>query len=194
MEHYKNLSLENIETEEWKDVVGFEQFYQVSSFGRIKSKETERFYVADRSKVSKKLRRKFYPVKIFKQRSVKGYHVVSIDRRPRLVHRLVAFAFIPNPENKPFVNHKNGIRNDNKTVNLEWVTKKENEQHAWRVLGRKAVVGESNGKSKFTVSDIKEIRRDYEITHQITRIAKLFNTTKSYILSIVHRKVWKHVV
>lgn len=63
--------------------------------------------------------------------SMKGYKKVFIKNKSYFVHRLLAIQFIDNPENKPYINHKNGIKNDNRLENLEWVTAKENVRHAW---------------------------------------------------------------
>ncbi len=69
--------------------------------------------------------------------SVGGYPYINFRisigvKRNLYVHRLLALAFIPNPENKPEVNHKNGVKTDNSLDNLEWMTKSENELHAFR--------------------------------------------------------------
>lgn len=61
-----------------------------------------------------------------------GYEHINLSRKKYRVHRVIAMTFIPNPENKPEVNHINSIRDDNRAENLEWVTRSENQQHAFR--------------------------------------------------------------
>lgn len=77
------------------------------------------------------------------------------------IHRLVAAAFIPNPDNKPEVNHKNGVKTDNFVENLEWVTAAENNIHAYRHLGRvgpcRGMLGKDNPRSK-VIQQIKDGR------------------------------------
>lgn len=76
----------------------------------------------------------------------KGYLAVEIGESMKLVHRLVAMAFVANPENKPQVNHKDGNPANNKASNLEWCTNQENVNHAFTELGRKPSYGGSNRK------------------------------------------------
>lgn len=111
--------------EEWRDVVGYEARYQVSSMGRVKS-----------------LERKDRLGRIVKERILKpgvdhnGYQVVNLHAggKPKnvTVHRLVCQAFRENPENKPEVNHIDEDKTNNNAVNLEWCTRKENINHGSR--------------------------------------------------------------
>lgn len=105
-----------MEQEIWKDIEGFEK-YQISSYGRVRSfKNNKESILKPLIKCSGYVGLQFYQNK-------KHYNVY--------VHQLVANAFITNPENKPEVNHIDGNKLNNNLTNLQWVTAKENIQHAW---------------------------------------------------------------
>lgn len=105
----------------WKDVHGYEGYYKVSDLGRIKS-----------------LRSFSTGSKILKPRiNTHGYYQVNLTipkkkYKSLSVHRLIALSFIPNPENKPCINHINNIRSDNRISNLEWCTYSENTLHSFK--------------------------------------------------------------
>lgn len=114
--------LVNMENEEWKDVVGYEGLYQVSNLGNVRMLEHYTPYV--KGSVMK------IPAKNLYIGWSNGYRTVWLCknkiRKLKKVHRLVAEAFIPNPENKPCIDHINTIRHDNRIENLRWATYKEN--------------------------------------------------------------------
>jgi hypothetical protein len=120
-----------MEQEIWKDIDDWAGFYQVSSLGRIKSCARVVATVYGNQSVKER---------ILIPDIAKGYRRVTFsagnitDRQ--MVHILVAKAFIPNPENKPCVNHKFGNKADNRSTQLEWATYSENERHSYDVLGK----------------------------------------------------------
>jgi hypothetical protein len=120
-----------VKEEEWRPIKGFEDSYQVSSFGRVRSLSRVIFYRDGR--VHRKRGRVLSPSVNKKRR---GYLYVGLGRHSQMsdrqVHRLVAQHFISNPENKPEVNHVDGIKAHCWVENLEWATKKENGEHAAR--------------------------------------------------------------
>ncbi|WP_242227195.1 NUMOD4 domain-containing protein [Bacillus cereus group sp. BfR-BA-01315] len=104
-------------TEIWKDIEGYEGYYQVSNTGKIKNKRN--------SRIRKNCLTKYGYLNV--------QLLISGKDKTFQVHRLVAQAFIPNPNNKTQVNHIDGNKLNNNIDNLEWVTPKENMKHAWDI-------------------------------------------------------------
>lgn len=139
IEYYKNLSLDNataeidgvVYIEEWRPIVGWEGYYEVSSFGRIKSlsRPTLRIHPDTRKNYTYR-----NTSKILRQACARGYLRVclyryNIKKVKFFVHRLVGEAFIENKERKPFINHIVPVKYFNFVKNLEWVTNDENIAH-----------------------------------------------------------------
>lgn len=119
----------------WKDIPGYEGSYQVSNLGRVKSLSRAITQLQKGRTVSHKLKGKI--LKTFCTGC--GYDMVNLGSsrgRSKLVHRLVAEAFLSNPENKLQVNHINGDKQDNKAENLEWASPSENMHHSVHILGQ----------------------------------------------------------
>jgi len=164
--------LHRIMKEEWKQVVGF-SVYQVSSLGRVRRN-----------------------LKILKPDTDHGYHKVALHvlgrRYKRFIHCLVIESFHRSKRQGEEVNHINGIRNDNRLDNLEYVSRIENVHHARDVLGE--YIGERNSRAKLTEQKVlaaREIKRSYAITW--AALGKRFDVCGQTIKSAVRGLTWRHV-
>ena len=133
---------------------------------------------------------------------INGYRCVLLQRdagrSTQKVHRLVVEAFIGQIPDGMQVNHKNGVRNDNRACNLEIATPTENTLHSFRVLKRpvsrhQRAQGERHGNSKLNADAVREIRRLYAQGIKQTDLAKRFSLNQTTVSGIVRRTSWRHV-
>ena len=116
-----------MKNEIWRDIAGYEGWYQVSNMGRVRSVDRTVYFKNGKGS-------RTYKGQILKLKYHNGYQMVNLLRNKELfvayVHKLVLEAFVPRVEGKTWCNHKNGIKSDNRAENLEWCTPSENNQHA----------------------------------------------------------------
>ncbi len=153
--------------ERWKDIKGFEGIYEISSFGNVISKHNNNI--------------KFLKLRV----NAQGYLFVCLQnksRKEKRINRLVAEAFIPNPNSLPEVNHKNGDKANNSISNLEWCTKSHNERHA-HTLGLKNHKGVKNPNSKLNELKVRVIKRlKGELPNK--EVSSIFGVSESHIYNI----------
>ena len=179
-----------IKTQTWKDIPGFEGFYQASNLGQVRS--------IDRTIKTSDGRQWVQPGKILSpdNNHKGGYLTVQLSRdgiaKRYLVHRLIASAFIPNPTYLPEVNHKNGSKRQNDAGNLEWSDRQKNIDHAVEhtLIDNK---GEKNQMAKLTESEVLEIRRLSASGMSDSEIAAVTRATKRNVKNIRSLTSWKHI-
>lgn len=174
--------------EKWKEIKGFEGFYQISSLGRVKSLRGGR----DSAKQHEKIR----ATSLTKDGYVKVRLMHQGKDKTMRVHRLVAEAFLPNLENKDTINHIDGNKQNNAVSNLEWADRTEQMEHAYSLGLKTAHKGSSNANAKLTDNQVREIRSayvPYSRDFGTVALAKKYGVTNRVIGLVVNRKAYKNV-
>lgn len=159
--------------EYWRPVVGYEEYYEVSSIGTIRRKHTNR---------------------VLKPRISNGYCLVDLrvdgSRKYHRVHRLVAYSFIGAPIDAKYeVRHLDGNKKNNYPSNLSWGTRQDNERD--KILHGRTNRGQRNGRSKLTLDQVVEIRKLLLQDNLLQRqIAKIFCVTRMTISDIKCKRSW----
>jgi len=183
--------MENLEI--WKDISEYEGRYQVSNIGRVKSVarivESRKGVFGNKKEIvlkptkTKKGYLRIKLCKVFCEKSIENNFYI---------HTLVAKSFLENPLKKPQVNHINGVKDDNRIENLEWVTGSENVIHSLNNNLKIPQKGSEHGMSKLTEKEVLEIRAIGR-SKTLKEVSLKYNVDQSLISSILLNKIWNHV-
>ena len=177
------LAVDDLPHEEWHDVICYEGDYQVSNYGRIKSFKNNRVLIM----------KMIYTKDGYLEACLRKNGV----RKRKGIHTLVARAFLPNPENKPVVHHRDRNRANNRVENLEWVTHSENIMHAVKDGSYSKNGVYVNPYSKLTAEQVRYIREHYikgDSEFGQVALAKKLNVKVEVIFDVVHYNTYRNVV
>jgi len=161
----------------WKDIKGYEKLYQISNLGKVKS------FCRSKERILK--------IGIRPDGYEQIFLCMHYSRKHYFVHRLVALHFLKNPENKPEINHKNGIKTNNCVDNLEWVTHKENMHHAI-LNGLENKRGEAHPNVKLTWENVIEIKTLLQSKVSCDTIANKYNVSIPTVYAIKNKHAWNY--
>jgi len=185
------FSLENLVGEVWKDIPDYEGLYQVSNYGRVKS--LSRTVIYKRKRNYRIDYCKEHILSCIKEKYLSVGLKKTCDRQRKfLLHRLVANAFIPNPDGLPFINHKDCNKHNNYVGNLEWCTPKDNSVHA--SLNDLLPFGEGHGRAKLSENDVIDILHGLSLGVTCKELADNYGVHISTISLINTGKNWKRTV
>lgn len=165
-----------------KPVKGYKKYFWITETGILISRRTKRI-------LSQTLTENGYLTHTTKIGGRRGSNLCF------RIHRLVASVFVPNPENKPEVNHLDGVKTNNKYNNLEWVTGAENIEHAVENGLMKPLLGELSSSAKLTNQQAIEIRNLWASgNYRIVDLERLFNVSSRIIIDVVYNRTFRHLL
>jgi len=173
-------------SEEWRDIPDFEG-YQVSSFGRVKG--------VDRLRKGKTGLRLTNGQEMKQVLNKKGYPEVRLRKNgchTRLVHKLVASAFMTKPEGCTQINHLNGVKTDNRLTNLQWVTQSENQLHAYKLGLQPSRAGERNGRATITDEKVTALKELYNSGKSAKEVSEIMNISLYVVRGIISGRTWRN--
>lgn len=174
----------NEEEEIWKRCPGYENFYDISNLGNVRS------YHIGRGRVDRSAVKRIMAIGINKD-----YLQVPLSKgigvmKTCSIHIMVAKAFVPNPKNRKCVHHKNNDKSDPRAENLEWVTSGQNQKYAYLDGQRERPLGMANGRCKLSIEDVLEI---FESKENVYKDSANYNISRKVIASIKSGKLWSSV-
>lgn len=149
----------------------------------------EKYVIFDDGRIWSRTKHKFMTPSL----NTDGYPQTMFNRKSKTFHILIAVAFVPNPNNLAEVNHKDGIKNNNHYLNLEWCSRGYNIKHSYK-LGLRNSIGSMAASSKLKDWQIKAIRFFYQyFSYTQNSLAEIYHITQAQVSSIVLRKSWKQL-
>ena len=169
--------MENYINEIWKKIDGYNDYYEVSNFGRIRNIKTKRVL-----KPSVAKRSGYNHINLQQRGAKNGYITVQ-------VHRIVGELFITKVVGKNIINHKNFNKTDNRAENLEWCNQSENVIHSLKIKRRKM----RDRAKVLDIDTVRAIRKLLKLGHSQSKIAKFFKINRNIVLNISQNKTYKNV-